>query len=194
MRMKWTLALPTAPGAVLAAALVLAPAVAHGMPSFPVAIATHLGTSHVPDCTVCHQGTQTTGTAVMPLAVALQSRGLTATNPSSINTALDALAADHTDSDGDGIPDVDELKKGWDPNFPSYPDGGNIPGGVIPSTLTPSYGCALARSDGHLAAVGALLWSGVLALLCLRRRTSPRAGVAAASAPTDQQDERCGAE
>jgi hypothetical protein len=130
---------------LLAAALVLVPAVARAMPTFPSAIATHLGSQHVPDCTVCHQGTPTKGTATTPLAVAMQSRGLTSSNPSSIYSSLDALAADHVDSDGDGIQDVDELKNGWDPNFPSYPDGGPIPGGVMPSTLTPSYGCTVAR-------------------------------------------------
>jgi hypothetical protein len=163
MRMQRTL---------LAAALVLTPAIARAMPTFPAALASHLGTSHVPDCPVCHQGTPTKGTAITPLAVALQSRGLTAADPGSINAALDALAADHTDSDGDGILDVDELKKGWDPNFPSYPDGGNIPGGVVPSTLTPSYGCALVRGSAHRFPADALLGPAALALLGVRRRRS----------------------
>ncbi len=162
---------------LVAAALALAGSVtagaAHALPTFPAALASHLGTSHVPDCPVCHQGTPTKGTATTPLAIALQSRGLTASDPSSINAALDALAADKTDSDGDGISDVDELKKGFDPNFPSYPDGGPIPGGVVPSTLTPSYGCTIAgRSLGAGTARGGrgVVLLGVAALLATRRR------------------------
>ena len=49
----------------------------------------------------------------------MMSRGLVAQNLASLDTALDALAAEHTDSDGDGVPDIDELRTGSDPTWPA---------------------------------------------------------------------------
>jgi len=60
----------------------------------------------------------------------MRSRGLVSQNIASLDTALDALAAERTDSDHDGVPDIDELEAGSDPNVAG---GGSVP--------PPSYGC-----------------------------------------------------
>ena len=85
----------------------------------------------LPACTLCHE-TESGGfgTVTTPFGKSMMARGLVAQNLASLDTALDALAAEHTDSDGDGVPDIGELQAGSDPNVA----GG---GSVTP----PSYGC-----------------------------------------------------
>jgi len=150
---------------------------ARATPNFPQAIATHLGTSHVPPCSICHQGPETQGTATTPFAVSMLSRGLQPYQESALTTALDALAGEQTDSDGDGYPDLEELKNGWDPNFPSLPDGGDVPGGVRPNVLIPSYGCAIGRARAGASVEGSalgVLFAGVALVLRRRRRLRAR--------------------
>src|SRR5512140_1193838 len=112
-------------------------------PTFPQAIARHLSTSHVPPCTDCHDGTPTRGTATSAFAAAMRARGLLPNDESSLNSALDALAAEQVDSDGDGFSDVEELVRGWDPNLANRADGTVVPGATRAHALVPSYGCAV---------------------------------------------------
>jgi hypothetical protein len=51
-----------------------------------------------------------------PFGVALQQRGLRASDAASLRGALDKLAQDEVDSDGNGVPDVTQLRSGLDPN------------------------------------------------------------------------------
>jgi hypothetical protein len=84
----------------------------------------------------------------------MRQRRLTAHDEGSLKTALAALAGEHTDSDGDGAADLDELRTGDDPN--------RAPGEEL---LVPDYGCALTRplrspaapTPLHLAAAGLVL-------------------------------------
>ena len=116
---------------VLLAATVLASGLAHASSSFPPEIRSHLGLSYTPDCSLCHANGQTGfGTVTTPFGTSMRSRGLVAQNLSSLDTALDALAAEQKDSDGDGVGDIDELKAGSDPNVAG---GGSFP--------PPTYGC-----------------------------------------------------
>ena len=110
---------------------VLAGGLAHGSPTYPAEIRAHLSLSYTPPCTLCHQ-TESGGfgTVTTPFGKSMMARGLVAQNLASLDTALDALAAEHTDSDHDGVSDIDELKAGTDPNVA----GG---GSVTP----PTYGC-----------------------------------------------------
>jgi MYXO-CTERM domain-containing protein len=84
--------------------------------------------------------------------------GLTGgSNTTALTTALDALEAAGTDSDGDGTGDIDELRAGEDPNA----------AGVSNDGPTPSYGFGCAAAPAASPLVGALAAFGLLAL---RRR------------------------
>ena len=109
----------------------LAGGLAHASSIYPPEIRAHLSLSYTPDCSLCHANGQTGfGTVTTPFGTSMRSRGLVAQNLGSLDTALDALAAEKTDSDHDGTPDIDELKAGTDPNVAG---GGSVP--------PPSYGC-----------------------------------------------------
>ena len=110
---------------------VLVGGLAHGSSIFPPEVRAHLSLSYTPACTLCHNTPSGGfGTVTTPFGKSMRARGLVAQNLGSLDTALDALAAEHTDSDGDGVGDIDELKAGSDPNVA----GG---GSVTP----PTYGC-----------------------------------------------------
>jgi len=110
---------------------VLGGGAAHASSIYPPEIRNHLSLSYTPDCSVCHANGQTGfGTVTTPFGTSMRSRGLVAQNIGSLDTALDALAAERKDSDGDGVPDIDELKAGTNPNVAG---GGDVP--------PPSYGC-----------------------------------------------------
>jgi hypothetical protein len=110
---------------------VLACGLARASSVYPPEIRSHLALSYTPDCSVCHANGQTGfGTVTTPFGTSMRSRGLVAQNLGSLDTALDALAAEGTDSDHDGTGDIDELKAGTDPNAAG---GSSVP--------PPSYGC-----------------------------------------------------
>jgi len=110
---------------------VLAAGLAHASSNYPAEVRAYLGLSDTPDCTLCHNvPTGGYGTVTTPFGVSMLGRGLKAQNVPSLHTALDALAAEKTDSDKDGVPDIEELKAGTNPNVPG---GGSVP--------PPTYGC-----------------------------------------------------
>lgn len=110
---------------------VLAGGLVQASSSYPPEVRAHLSLSYTPACTLCHNTPSGgIGTVTTPFGKSMMSRGLVAQNIASLDTALDALSAERTDSDHDGVPDIDELKAGTDPNVA----GG---GAVSP----PSYGC-----------------------------------------------------
>jgi hypothetical protein len=143
---------------VLASLLLTAPAAAS--PGVPAEIAAHLG-APTPPCTICHQGTPGLGTATTVFAEALKARGLVPGNLASLDTALDALAAENHDSNGNGINDIDELKAGNDPNATSG------------SAVVPTYGClgsVARRQPGGGAGWVALIALALVAVRLRRRR------------------------
>jgi hypothetical protein len=105
--------------ALMIAVLVGWPGAAWARPQFPEVIATTLeGTppAHVPPCSVCHLGGKTSGATVFtPFAWAMRVRGLTG-DESSVASAIKKVQADGVDSDGDGVPDAQEIIDGTDPN------------------------------------------------------------------------------
>lgn len=136
-------------------ALVAAPAMASG--SYSAVIESHLGlASSIPEsCALCHTNGQTgVGTVNTPFGKSAKAKGLVAGNDAKLKQVLDAMAADRTDSDGDGVSDTDELKARTNPNV----------AGTISPAETLKYGC------GAQAAPGALGVGGLLAWLLLRRR------------------------
>jgi hypothetical protein len=148
-------------GTLLSAAVAVwlwAPTV-HAISQFPGEIRAHLGLNYLPPCSLCHASASGGGPVVTAFGVAIQQRGLSTADLTSIDRALDRLAADQVDSNHNGVTDVQDLKNGIDPNDP-----GNLP----LTGPTPEYGCAVAaaRSMDILsmawASVGALsllLWS-----------------------------------
>jgi hypothetical protein len=134
---------------------------AHATQNFPPAIRRELGLSYTPDCSLCHVGAQRVGTVRTPFGTSMRARGLVFYDESSLRTALSALRAERTDSDGDGVGDIDELVAGTDPNRAAgvAPSGG----GEEPPP-PPTYGCSATSALAPLA---------LLFLLRMLRRTVP---------------------
>ena len=129
-------------------------------PLFPLEVRGHLSLSYTPGCTLCHDTSAGgLGTANTPFGVSMRLRGLVANNVGSLNLALDALQAEGTDSDSDGIGDILELQAATDPNSNS---------GLGP---TPEYGCFGRIGPAH-PGLGATFLALVSLLGCLRARSS----------------------
>lgn len=146
------------------------PSRASATPSFPDTIASHLGSERAPDCAICHEGATQRGTVTTLFGSALRARGLVAYDDPSLRTALDALSAEKRDSDGDGAPDIDEVRAGRDP---SAAEG-------TPSD-SPTYGCAVSATLPSEALGRAALLVAVASWLIRRRRrragpSAPREG------------------
>ncbi len=153
---------------LLTASLVLTGAAAFASPVYPADIQTHLSLSAPPpqSCSLCHvNGVGAVGTANTLFGKAMRAQGLVLENPTSLNTALDALATAKTDSDGDGMSDIDELKAGRDPNVADNADGGTGGGGGSTSPGALTYGCG--SNEVPFLATGL----GVLVLLRRRERS-----------------------
>jgi MYXO-CTERM domain-containing protein len=141
--------------AIAAAACVsLLPARAAATPNFPGEVANHLMLDYLPACTLCHNGSPSVTTATTLFAESLRADGAQPNDTASLDAALDKLAKDMTDSDGDGTPDITELKNGTDPNTAGTADGPAI-----------AYGCF---AKAELAGQSSAPWGGAaLTALCL---------------------------
>jgi hypothetical protein len=106
---------------------------ASAMSTFPGEIQSHLQLSSAPQCTLCHGSISGGGAIVQPFGNSMLAAGLTMSGGSSLTNALDTLAKNKTDSDGDGAPDIDELKAGANPN---------------PDKTPPEYGCGAKIAPG----------------------------------------------
>jgi hypothetical protein len=127
----------------------------------------------LPACTICHTDTLGGfGTVTVAFGKSAQLAGLNFTEPSLV-PALNKLEEAGTDSDGDGIGDITELRAGQDPN------------GTVDlcsqAALAARYGCGahIAPSPAHGrdsgALLSALLTSLVLGASLQRARTRARA-------------------
>jgi hypothetical protein len=135
---------------------------AQARPDFPPDIARHVSATVAPACSVCHLEGKTGGiTVVTPFALALRAHGFTDSSDTLL-TALDEMATDGTDSDGDGFSDVEELRAGTDPNSP-------VPGAATADT---SYGCTVASPARRTGWAVPLLLVMILVFVCrpTRRR------------------------
>ena len=141
-------------------AFLLAAGPVHASASYPAEIQKQLGLSYTPSCALCHaNGVTGLGTATTKFATSMKARGLVANDLTSLDTALAALEAEGTDSDGDGVPDITELKNGTNPN------GGGVP---------PTYGCFSVTGQGLAGSPAALWLLALAAALGLRRRPGIR--------------------
>lgn len=133
--------------------------------SFPPTIKAELGLMAAPACTLCHRSdVGGFGTVVTPFGRTMMNRlGTTAANISSLKAALVADEAQHLDSDGDGVSDIDELQTDMDPNVGA---SGEVAGPDVPPLQT---GCSFgARAPIHGAGAFALT---AFALVLARRRS-----------------------
>src|SRR5205823_739412 len=126
-------------------------ATARASPTYPAAVAQRLSLSYVPACSLCHvEGKTGSGTAETPFARSARARGLEAGDDRLVPLALDALARDAVDSDGDGATAIRELLDGTDPNVRG--------GASIALRADPGFGCSSAGAETALAAALVLLW------------------------------------
>ncbi len=154
---------------------------------YPTTVKTKLGLADFPDCSLCHlNGITGTGTVNTPFGKSMRTIGGAqgGSQTAKIEAALATLEAMGTDSDGDGTPDIAELKAGRDPNVKDAPadagagggsaDGGASGGGtaagggsatgggssggggtVIPP---PKFGCGADVAPGLLTMLGAAVF------------------------------------
>ncbi len=136
--------------------------------TFPAVIQNKYSLASQPpeSCALCHTNFVTgLGTVNTPFGKAARLHGLVATNTAALNAALDAMATELTDSDGDGVTDVAELMAGTSPNQGSGTGGGAGGGGGGGTVLPPPrYGC------GASVVPELLFFASLLPLLRSRRR------------------------
>ncbi|HEX2679272.1 MAG TPA: hypothetical protein VHM19_21625 [Polyangiales bacterium] len=142
-----------------------APAAAHATPNFPDVVEKTVGTAGPPPCSLCHQGDVRNNYSVKtPFGQAVKARGLVPEDEGSLRSALKMLRDEKTDSDHDGVSDIDELVNGDDPNVP----GDQMPG------PHPTYGCSVGTPRSRERAGASLAWLGMTILVLgwrRRRRT-----------------------
>lgn len=100
--------------------------------TFPSTIQSKYSLGDLPPelCALCHtNGITGSGTVNTPFGRALRMRGLQPSDETSLRAALDALAAESVDSDGDGVTDVAELMAGTSPNIAQAMADGGMGGG-----------------------------------------------------------------
>lgn len=131
---------------------------------YPPTIEAHLGLSYRPACELCHLGGKTGGgTVITPFGRAVRARGLPEEDPAVLVAVLERMRGERLDSDADGVPDIDELVAGTNPNLP--PDD---------KIGMESYGCVgriAAGGDTHGAAFAAAV---AFAALLVRSRSRRR--------------------
>lgn len=169
-----TLATPATPhrnlraalfGLLAATALVASTRAADAKPEFPRNIEKHLALGYEPGCSLCHDRASIGGSTVRtPFGLSMRAHGFKG-GKSDLLPALDALDAEKIDSDADGVDDVDELRRGSDPNSPA--DAGAV--------VDPAYGCGARVARGRTRRSDAALLGAALVALAHRVRRRRRA-------------------
>jgi hypothetical protein len=137
---------------------------------FPSALSDELGMPCAPNCTICHAtDAGGSGTVVKPFGIAAWIAGpIIKQDVDSVRRALGKMrtANPPIDSDGDGVPDIDELSAGNDPN-----SAGDA------RICGPNYGCGahISRVPPAQSGMALAIAGSVAALMALGfRRVRPR--------------------
>ena len=142
-------------------ALVALTHAAQAKEQFRDAITSELHLRQTPPCSICHLGGKTSGATVFtPFAWTMRAHGMS-DSTSSVRTAIRAVETDKVDSDGDGVPDTQEIIDGTDPNAP----------GTATDIQDPQLGC---RLGGGAGGRGATAGSTILLVWLIRRRRRSR--------------------
>ena len=156
---------------LLVVTALLSAGTAAAQPNFPELLAKALAMPCTPQCTVCHRdnnggfGTlRKTVQGSSGFGVNLTQFGLAVGDPGSVASSAQAADEAGQDSDGDGTPDVTELRAGDDPNDATA-------GATVCGAQGPEYGCARVAPAAPLdtTALGVSLVT-LAGLTLLRRR------------------------
>jgi hypothetical protein len=125
-------------------------------------------------CQLCHKDDNGgLHTINKRFATTLEGFGLTSGDPNSLIGALRLDQEQGSDSDGDGIPDIEELQAGTNPNVSNAEGGAALsedPASLLPTVGT---GCALPRRGANgMDGLCSLIVIGAAALM--RRLRAPR--------------------
>ena len=177
--------------ALTCAGLVALPRTAHATPGFPGEIQSHLGLAAQPpsSCSLCHTNSAGgKGTVNTPFGVSVRGHGAVQNDNAALDSALDAMAKDGTDSDGDKVPDITELRNGTNPNANDVTVTTNDAGQTViteggtgqPGTGNgdtpppPEYGCATASSGKNEVSTDVPVAFGLVTLTMMLARSTMR--------------------
>lgn len=162
---------------LVVAALVSCAGVARATDTYPEFIRSELGLATTPECTLCHltnEGQENTVRRPFGLQV-LSHDGKGGGSRGSIRSALQAMEGDGSDSDGDGLADIEELRAGGDPNVFEARDGGATeppPGVALPPAF--ETGCAMSLAARVTISRTLVVIASLLAAVRLSRRRRER--------------------
>jgi hypothetical protein len=148
--------------------LLVTTSVAQASPEYPSVLQDELSLACSPSCLLCHtQAEGGFGTANTPFGTTLRRARLECCNDEQLAAVLVTLEQAVSDSDGDGMSDLDELEAGSDPNTAS---------GALDCAAKKSSGCAAAPYGTWPPGLGWAVTAagGVLALALRRRRGHAR--------------------
>jgi hypothetical protein len=136
-------------------ALLVTVCAARASENYPDVIRSIVATNQPLPCTLCHTlADGGDGAVTTAFGREMLDFGMKGGDPASLRTALRRNAARGWDSDGDGVPDIEELVYGTDPSSPALSSGPPLMHGCTVVRFTP--GSPL--STALFAAIAAMLW------------------------------------